>query len=75
MVSRMVVKKAVPGFSNHTRGLAVDFRTRQGEWTLRASSAQKDGWPNTWLHQWLVRHAATYNFEPYEEEPWHWDHR
>ena len=74
MVARMVVKKAVPGFSNHTRGLAIDFTTHQGEWSFGASSAQMKGWVTTWLYAWLTSHAPTYHFLPYEAEPWHWDH-
>jgi hypothetical protein len=75
LVKRMVKKKAVPGFSNHTKGLAIDFRTKQGKWTFGASSAQSAGWVNTWLYRWLAANAATYNFQPYSAEPWHWDHR
>jgi len=74
MVARMVEKKAVPGFSNHTKGLAIDFTTHQGEWSFGASSAQMKGWVRTWLYAWLTSHAPTYHFRPYEAEPWHWDH-
>lgn len=74
MVDILVGRKAVPGFSNHTRGRAVDFTTKQGKWVFTASSAQKAGWVNTWLHQWLVDNAAGHRFRPYEKEPWHWDH-
>ena len=74
LVDILVGWKAVPGFSNHTRGRAVDFTTKQGEWVFKASSAQKAGWVNTWLYDWLSRNAATHDFRPYEKEPWHWDH-
>jgi len=67
-------KKAVPGFSNHTKGLAIDFATQQGKWKFGASSAQKEGWVRTWLYLWLKSNAATYRFRPYSKEPWHWDH-
>lgn len=75
MVERMVVKKAVPGFSNHTKGLAIDFSTRQGKVTFGASSAQRKGWVNTWLYRWLETNAGTHHFKPYSQEEWHWDHQ
>jgi hypothetical protein len=74
LVNRMVVKKAVPGFSNHTKGLAIDFSTRQGEWTFVSSSAQTAGWKRTWLFGWLTNNAGNHKFKPYSKEPWHWDH-
>jgi hypothetical protein len=74
VVDRMVIKKAVPGFSNHTRGLAIDFSTRQGEWTFVSSSAQSEGWRRTWLYGWLQDNGSRHGFKPYKKEPWHWDH-
>ena len=87
MVRRMNAKKAVPGYSNHTHGRAVDVVTRFGEpayevdgekrggiYDFGASGAQSAGWPNTWLHQWLTANAGSFNFEPYSAEEWHWNH-
>ncbi|MGY1640643.1 D-alanyl-D-alanine carboxypeptidase family protein [Geodermatophilus sp. SYSU D00703] len=74
MVQRMALVKAVPGFSNHTRGLAVDLGTREGGVDYGPSSAQSAAWRRTWLYAWLVANAGAFHFRPYAAEPWHWDH-
>lgn len=73
MLKRMNSKKAPPGFSNHTRGVAVDFSTSQyfaeyaldrkthkmmsGVVDLGPSSSQKPLWRKSWLYKWLGAHA------------------
>src|SRR5262249_9461337 len=42
MVDEMYPIKAIPGYSNHTKGLAVDFSTTQGGKTLGPHTSQKD---------------------------------
>ncbi len=90
MLDRMIDKKAPPGFSNHTRGIAVDFSTSQyfanyaldkktgqmksGIVMLGASSAQKPLWRKSWLYKWLLANAKNHDFKPYLKEEWHWDH-
>ncbi len=67
-------KKAVPGFSNHTTGTALDFVTKEGKDSLGANTSQNDRWKKAWLHIWLVKNAATYNFHPLATEAFHWNH-
>jgi hypothetical protein len=90
MLSRMNKKKAPPGFSNHTRGVAVDFSTAQyfvnygidrktherlsGVVTLGPSSAQKPLWLKSWLYRWLTENADRWGFTQLKTEEWHWEH-
>ena len=67
---------AAPGFSNHNDGRAVDLYCRLASGrVLSASRADIPHWHATWLHHWLTRNAARFDFHPYEREPWHWEHR
>jgi hypothetical protein len=67
--------KAVAGFSNHSSGIAVDFVTTEGTETLGADKSQNPRWKKSWLHNWLVEHAASFGFQPLATEAWHWDYR
>ena len=53
---------ARPGFSNHERGLAVDFTANGRAITSRSTAA----------FQWLAANAARYGFYNLPSEPWHW---
>jgi phosphatidylserine/phosphatidylglycerophosphate/cardiolipin synthase-like enzyme len=67
---------AAPGFSNHNDGRAIDLYCRLASGrVLSASRADIPHWHTTWLHRWLARNAARFDFHPYEKEPWHWEHR
>lgn len=74
MAGRMYDYKAIPGYSKHTKGLAIDFKTTQRGVRYGPNGSQADAWKTTWLYRWLVAHAAEYGFEPYAAEPWHWQH-
>jgi hypothetical protein len=74
MVADLLGSKASPGFSNHSKGLAMDFSTSQGGDDLGPHVSQREAWTKTWLHQWLVANASTYHFNPLSTEEWHWDH-
>jgi phosphatidylserine/phosphatidylglycerophosphate/cardiolipin synthase-like enzyme len=67
---------AAPGFSNHNDGRAIDLSCRltSGR-VLSADRGDIPRWHTTWLHQWLTTNAARYDFHPYLQEPWHWEHR
>jgi hypothetical protein len=75
-------RKAAPGFSNHSNGLAVDFWAREGNEMLVAKTGKKKKdlarinarWKQSWLHRWLVKQAATYGFYPIKTEAWHWEY-
>ena len=73
MVSVMRKFKAAPGFSRHTSGVAVDFRTTEGNVTLDANSNQNGMWKRTWFHKWLVKNATRFKFKPLATEAWHWE--
>jgi LAS superfamily LD-carboxypeptidase LdcB len=64
---------APPGFSNHSKGLAVDFSTTESGETYGADTGKHVEWQRTWLHPWLVANAKTYRFHPLSSEEWHWD--
>ncbi len=74
MVDAMYPIKAIPGYSNHTKGLAVDFSTTQGGTTLGPNTSQKAAWTNSWFYKWLVANAADHHFTQLPTEEWHWDH-
>jgi hypothetical protein len=78
MAENMHAFKATPGFSNHSRGLAVDFTTTQDRVELSASVAQNDLWDASWFHQWLAAdddaNAHRFRFHRLKTERWHWDH-
>jgi hypothetical protein len=69
--------KAIPGFSNHTKGLAIDFVTHQDGQDLGANSdaTHRRAWRNSWFHHWLVDNAVRFDFRPLASEEWHWDHK
>jgi LAS superfamily LD-carboxypeptidase LdcB len=77
--------KAAPGYSNHSRGIAIDFHYAIGTNSLSCehSPASLKAWSNTPLYKWLTaptdsadRHARAqdFGFYPYEPEPWHWEY-
>ncbi len=74
MLKTMLPLKAPPGFSNHSNGTAVDFKTVFGGTLYAADSLQIERWPKTWLYGWLVPNAHNFGFRPLASEPWHWDH-
>lgn len=67
---------APPGYSNHNRALAIDFRTREAgrEITSNFDAENLRAWQESWLLAWLKAHAGEYGFKPYRVEPWHWEH-
>jgi hypothetical protein len=75
LVTKMIGMKAIPGFSNHSKGLAIDFMTEEkGSGSLGPYSSQKELWRKSWFWSWLKDHAAAHNFSPLSTEEWHWDH-
>lgn len=67
---------APPGYSNHNRALAIDFRTRESgrEITSNFNQDNMRAWQRSWLLAWLKAHAREYGFKPYTVEPWHWEY-
>jgi uncharacterized protein YcbK (DUF882 family) len=60
---------AVPGYSNHQDGLAIDFGTGAAGKALGAIGRR------AWFHKWLEANGHRFGFHPYEKEPWHWTYR
>jgi LAS superfamily LD-carboxypeptidase LdcB len=69
MVKIMQGQKAVPGFSNHQHGLAVDFGTREGTDGPLAYVRS-----TSWFYLWLDEHAGEYDFQQLPSERWHFDY-
>jgi len=78
----LVLRKAIipslapPGYSNHNRALAIDFRTLENgrEITSNFDPDNLRAWQHAWLLAWLKAHARAYGFKPYTVEPWHWEY-
>lgn len=70
-------KFGAPGYSNHQKGLAVDFTVYEGgnAFNVSFSKGNRDNWrTNSRFFKWLQQHAHEYNVHPYEAEPWHWEY-
>jgi hypothetical protein len=74
-------RKAAPGFSNHSRGIAVDFFTEEGGTRLAAETGKSNKdlklhnqrWEKSWFYQWLDSHKAEYDVDRIPSEAWHWE--
>lgn len=58
---------AAPGYSNHQRGIAVDFRL--------GMKGLNQKWSEYWFWHWLNRRASEFGFVPYAPEAWHWEYK
>ena len=72
-LTHMINIKAVPGFSNHNRGTAIDFSTTEGGRTLGPDTGDAPAWRQSWLWNWLMSNAYTFGWDPYSKEEWHYD--
>ncbi len=72
-------KVAIPGYSNHQNGIAVDLlNVEDGKKVLnRTKSPYPDKWRESWLWDWLTIHANNYGFfqNTHINEPWHWEYK
>jgi hypothetical protein len=81
MVDFVGKRKAAPGFSNHSNGIAVDFFTVEGGVTLQAKTKGTNAdlkrvnqqWEKSWLYHWLEKNKAKYGIERIPTEAWHWE--
>jgi hypothetical protein len=81
MVAYIAPRKAAPGYSNHTNGIAVDLWTIEGGSKHVPESGKSDGglalvnqaYEETWLHDWLLAHRTDYNINRIPSEAWHWE--
>ena len=69
-------RKAPPGFSGHTLGIAADLTTHENgkTWTVNSDYNHQLGWQNTWLYKWLVANAWKHKFYQLKTETWHWEY-
>ena len=76
MVDFVRKRKAAPGFSNHSQGIAVDFFTLEDGVLLQANTganlaAVNKRWEKSWLYHWLEEHKMEYGIERIPSEAWH----
>lgn len=65
---------AVPGTSDHERGLSVDISTGVPEELRKASREQKAA--ASPVYKWLHENASKFGFiNDVSSEPWHWTHK
>ncbi len=58
--------------SPHFTGRALDLYV--GGDPVSTKDANRAMQTDTRVYRWLVRHAATFGFQPYFYEPWHWEY-
>jgi hypothetical protein len=76
MVEQLIPIKAIPGFSNHTNGIAMDFGTvEEGLGDLGPRTSQKEKWQKSWFYKWLTDHAPGDDWVQLPSEEWHWDYK
>jgi len=78
MVGFIATKKAPPGFSFHTKGIAIDFIQKriivkangstEEKWLTNSTKHDHDPghllwWYGTWLYNWLHANAASFGFK------------
>jgi hypothetical protein len=73
LLVKMINNKAVPGFSNHSRGTAIDFSTTIGKRTLGPDHSDSPAWKDSWFYNWLMTNAFKFGWDPYSKEEWHFD--
>ena len=80
MVSFVSKRKAAPGYSNHTNGIAVDFFTvEDGKMLTAKTGPDKEmkqfntRWERSWFYRWLQEHKSYYGIERIDTEAWHWE--
>ena len=69
-------RKAPPGYSGHTRGIATDLMTRQNGNSYGANAGRDSqlAWQQTWLYEWLIDNAWKHNFYQLKMETFHWEY-
>jgi hypothetical protein len=69
-------RKAPPGFSGHTHGIAADLTTVESghSWVVNSAYDHQVSWQKTWLYQWLVANAWKHKFYQLKSEAWHWEY-
>jgi hypothetical protein len=69
-------RKAPPGFSGHTHGIAADLVTveKGHRWDVNSDYSNQAGWQKTWLYHWLVDNAWKHRFYQLKTETWHWEY-
>jgi hypothetical protein len=78
MVDNISLLKAAPGFSNHSRGIAVDFFSVEGGVLVQAKvgahvDAVNKRWEQSWLYRWLKKHEKKFGIHRIRTEAWHWE--
>ncbi|HYV91031.1 MAG TPA: D-alanyl-D-alanine carboxypeptidase family protein [Chitinophagales bacterium] len=70
---------AIPGFSLHQNGLAIDFSNEEDGTSFSTSTSPDNirAWKGSWFWHWLENNAASFGFFQNTgiNEPWHWEFR
>jgi D-alanyl-D-alanine carboxypeptidase len=75
MVRFIASRKAPPGGSNHSNGIAVHLTPYVGSVSIVTSYDNQTAWKNTWHYIWLNTNAARFGFKNYPKEAWHWGYK
>jgi hypothetical protein len=78
MATYYAARTASPGYSLHSRGLALDLAcvTPKGK-KIGPTGRFLAAWRSSWCFSWLRDHAREFGFHqnPRINEPWHWEYR
>ncbi|HEU0033693.1 MAG TPA: D-alanyl-D-alanine carboxypeptidase family protein [Kofleriaceae bacterium] len=75
VVDQIKGRKAPPGSSNHSNGIAVDFHARENGKELPISYNNQKAWRASKIFAWLTEHAKDFHFKNLATEAWHYDHK
>jgi hypothetical protein len=75
MVKFIGSRKAPPGGSNHSNGIAVDLSMEMNGKVVGNNYDDQRVWKSSWHFAWLQANAASFGFKNYPKEHWHWDYK
>ena len=64
---------AVPGYSNHQMGFAIDFAGTNVKTNATSCTSGRATDPGSRVWRWLENNAARFSYRQYMRESWHWD--
>jgi len=66
-------RKAPPGSSNHSNGIAVDFHAVEGGKEIPNMFKHQEAWRKSRVFAWLKANCGSHNFKNLASEAWHYD--
>jgi LAS superfamily LD-carboxypeptidase LdcB len=73
LVHKIANRKAPPGKSNHSNGIAVDLHVWEDGKLIPTQFNNQTAWRASRVFQWLLANAPKYNFRNLPSEAWHYD--